>query len=134
MAGLSPKLPLTLDPADGYALNKDLKELSRQNMKMLILTNPGERMMDPEFGVGAGFGVGIAAYLFENNSPSTYSKIEARIQQQVAKYLPYINLEDIIFRAEDPLNKQEDNFLGLSISFSIKKLGIRDVLEVPINL
>ncbi len=128
MAGLSPKLPLTLDPADGYALNKDLKELSRQNMKMLILTNPGERMMDP------GFGVGIAAYLFENNSPSTYSKIEARIQQQVAKYLPYINLEDIIFRAEDPLNKQEDNFLGLSISFSIKKLGIRDVLEVPINL
>ena len=128
MAGLSPKLPLTLDPADGYALNKDLKELSRQNMKMLILTNPGERMMDP------GFGVGIAAYLFENNSPSTYRKIEARIQQQVAKYLPYINLEDIIFRAEDPLNKQEDNFLGLSISFSIKKLGIRDVLEVPINL
>jgi len=128
MAGLSPKLPLTLDPADGYALNKDLKELSRQNMKMLILTNPGERMMDP------GFGVGIAAYLFENNSPSTYSKIEARIQQQVAKYLPYINLEDIIFRAEDPLNKQEDNFLGLSISYSIKKLGIRDVLEVPINL
>ena len=46
MAGLSPKLPLTLDPADGYALNKDLKELSRQNMKMLILTNPGERIIN----------------------------------------------------------------------------------------
>ena len=24
----------------------------KQNLKMLILTNPGERVMDPEFGVG----------------------------------------------------------------------------------
>ena len=50
--GLSPKLPMSLHPADGYRLTKTYKEMVKQNIKMLILTCPGERMMDPLFGVG----------------------------------------------------------------------------------
>ena len=50
--GLSPKLPLTKDPQDGYALNKEYVELVQQNLKMILLTAPGERIMEPEFGVG----------------------------------------------------------------------------------
>jgi len=127
MAGFSPKLPLTLDPDDGYALTKTVKEVAKQNFKMLVLTNPGERIMDPEFGVG------ILAYLFENNTPGVYSQIDARIREQVSKYLPFIALEDIDFKS--PVNDPTlaDNFLGISISYNIKRLNIGDVLEIPLN-
>ena len=53
MAGISVKLPLSVSAQDGaYTLNKDLLSVVKQNFKMLILTNPGEKIMDPEVGVG----------------------------------------------------------------------------------
>ena len=127
MSGFSPKLPLTLDPDDGYTLNKTLKEVARQNFKMLALTNPGERIMDPEFGVG------ILAYLFENNSPATHGQIDARIREQASKYLPNIQVVDIAFNSPVTNSSVADNFLGVSISYNIKRLNIGDVLEIPIN-
>ena len=127
MAGFSPKLPLTLDPDDGYTLTKTLKEVAKQNFKMLVLTNPGERMMDPEFGVG------ILAYLFENNSKATQGRIDARIREQTSKYLPYIQIESILFKSMEDRPELAENFLGVSIAYSIKKLAVRDVLEIPTN-
>ena len=127
MAGFSPKLPLTTDPDDGYALTKTIKELTQQNFKMLVLTNPGERAMDP------GFGVGILAYLFESNSVATQGRIRARVRDQASKYLPHVVVEDVIFNSvnEDP--NVSENFLGVSIVYSIERLAIKDVLEIPIN-
>ena len=127
MAGFSPKLPLTLDVDDGYALTKDLKELAKQNFKNLVLTSPGERIMDPEFGVG------IRSYLFENNSVQTQGRIDARVRSQVQKYLPYIDIESIEFNNVDVNPNVSENFLGVRILYRIKKLAISDVLEIPIN-
>ncbi len=127
MAGFSPKLPLTLDVDDGYALTKDLKELAKQNFKNLVLTSPGERIMDPEFGVG------IRSYLFENNSVQTHGRIDARVRSQVQKYLPYIDIDSIEFNNMDVNPNVSENFLGVRISYRIKKLAISDVLEIPIN-
>tara|TARA_B100000579_G_C22446649_1_gene672357 strand:+ start:179 stop:583 length:405 start_codon:yes stop_codon:yes gene_type:complete len=127
MAGFSPKLPLGLDPDDGYALNKTLKEVARQNFKNLVLTSPGERIMDPEFGVG------IRSYLFENQGPATYGQIEARIREQVQKYLPYIEVDQVVFSSADVDPSMSDNFLGVRISYIIRKLAISDALEIPIN-
>ena len=51
--GLSVALPLRIDPIDGaYGLNKKVSEVASQNLRMIILTSPGERIMYPEFGVG----------------------------------------------------------------------------------
>ena len=127
MAGFSPKLPLTLDSDDGYALTKTIKEVAKQNFTMLVLTNPGERIMDPEFGVG------ILAYLFENNTPGVYSQIDARIREQASKYLPFIIIESIDFKSPVTNPGLTDNFLGVSISYNIKRLNIGDVLEIPLN-
>ena len=60
--GLAPQLPITFNRRDGIANIKNYKLLALQNLKMLVLTIPGERIMDPEFGVG------IYALLFENFS------------------------------------------------------------------
>ena len=59
--GISVKLPLRVTGEDGaYALHKYLIGVVKQNFKNLVLTSPGERFMDPNFGVGA------FALLFEN--------------------------------------------------------------------
>ena len=59
--GISVKLPLRVTAENGpYGLTKDLASTVKQNFKNLVLTAPGERVMD------ANFGVGIYAMLFEN--------------------------------------------------------------------
>ena len=53
MPGIAPKLPISTNPSDGtYTLTKGLNENVKQNLKLLILTSPGERIMMPSFGVG----------------------------------------------------------------------------------
>ena len=54
------KLPLALSDEYGYEMLTDLISVFKQNLKTLILTNPGERVMDPSYGVG------IRKFLFEN--------------------------------------------------------------------
>ena len=64
LQGISPRLPLVYDKTDGpYQLNKTLKQTFQQNLKMLILTMPGERPMIPEFGVGL-----YGCFLYARNS------------------------------------------------------------------
>ena len=120
MAGLSPKLPLSKDPDDGYTLNKTLKELARQNLKMLILTSPGERIMIPQFGVG------LRHYLFENATDEVLSELRFKIIDQARIYLPYITINSVNFHQEFsgtgglPIEPSSNsNYLHLSIDYSI---------------
>tara|TARA_R100000908_G_scaffold60159_1_gene37315 strand:+ start:5126 stop:5512 length:387 start_codon:yes stop_codon:yes gene_type:complete len=127
MAGLSPKLPLVRDPNDGYALTKNLKEVAAQNFKMLILTNPGERIMDVNFGVG------ILGFLFENNSPETYDLIKSTIEEQTSKYLPYIQIRDISFSTPNVVDADPSDTIRLRIVYFIKPLMSTEILELPIG-
>ena len=89
---------------------------------MLLLTNPGERVMDPTFGIG------IKTYLFENFTESTFAKIERSIIKQTNIYLPNIMINEIFF---DPA-QQDTNVLSVRIRYSIPNLNIRDLLEFTI--
>ena len=122
--GLSVKLPLMLDPTDGYTLNKTYKELVQQNLKMLILTSPGERMMDPLFGVG------LRQFLFEQNTPISWGNIEARINTQVAKYMPFVKVIRVDFGKLDDNPAIKDNTLTVSLVYKIIPLDSVDNLEM----
>jgi len=50
MASFSVALPLEFDATDGFRMIKEFNSLIRQNLKMILLTDPGERVMDPLFG------------------------------------------------------------------------------------
>jgi len=132
MPGLSPKLPLNIDQVDGYSLNKTFKQLSRQNLKMVIMTNPGERIMIPDFGVG------IKTYLFENATRTTFDEIEDEIRDQVSKYLPYMTINSIQFNSERGVNMSEieassaSNYVNLQIRYSIPSSFISDELNLKI--
>ena len=122
MATLGVKLPITRNDVHGYTMIDDFGTLIKQNLKMLVLTNPGERVMIPDFGVG------INQYLFENFSTSIYSEIESNIREQVAKYLPVVTIHAVRF--ED--REQDRNTLGVAIVYSIPVLGIKDLLQFTI--
>ena len=49
MSSLSVALPLRYSTTDGYEMNKSIKDVLKQNLKMLVLTNPGERVMDRDW-------------------------------------------------------------------------------------
>ena len=120
-SGLTLKLPVVLDDLDGLKLLKNFPDLVEQNLKNLLLTIPGERIMDPAFGVG------LATFLFEQNDPITYAEIQAKIQQQVRKYLPFVTINKIDFASaatddgvtpvSGPTN--DPNYVGLSITYTI---------------
>jgi len=122
MASIGPKLPLTLDSGDGYTSIKTLKAMIKQNFKMLILTNPGERVMDPEFGVG------IRQFLFENFESDVYARIDEKIREQVNIYLPVVVISNLEFGRRGI----DDNTLAIRVEYSIPDISVIDLLEFTI--
>tara|TARA_Y100000034_G_scaffold72155_1_gene87011 strand:+ start:9432 stop:9872 length:441 start_codon:yes stop_codon:yes gene_type:complete len=124
---LAPKLPLAADPATQYTGIRDYPGIALQNLKMLILTIPSERIMDNEFGVG------LPAYLFEMNDMIVRGRISAKIHEQVNKYLPFIEILDISYHSsvEDPIVSEE--YLGIKITFNIKPISQTRALTLHIN-
>jgi hypothetical protein len=127
-SGLSPQLPLVVDEVFGaYNLNTTFEQLAKQNLKMLILTIPGERIMDPEFGVG------LRKYLFELNGDNTYSEIDRNIREQVQRYLSYISIENIKFQIPEGNPDLFPHNLSISISFTILPLRLSTSLQIDVD-
>ena len=127
-SGLSPKLPLVVREVFGpYDLNTNFEDLAKQNLKMLILTIPGERIMDLRFGVG------LKAYLFEQNNSNTYTTIESKIREQVRRYLKYIQIDDIRFQIPEQNPDLYPHNLSVSISFTILPLQLSTLLQIDVD-
>jgi phage baseplate assembly protein W len=123
--GLGVKLPLVMDDDDGaYLMSKTYEELAQQNLKMLILTNPGERTMDMFFGVG------LRNYLFENNDGSVYADISAKVNEQVARYMSYIEIQDIKYENVGDETSIDENFLNMTVYFKIIPLDLESQLSI----
>lgn len=111
MSGVSVKQPLSVNNTDGaYTLNKSIYESTAQNLRTLVLTIPGERMMDPDFGVG------LRDYLFEQDTPTLKSGIRSTINNQVRRYLPFVNIRGINVLAPEDTGT---SLLSVTISYSI---------------
>tara|TARA_Y100001938_G_C7984412_1_gene376139 strand:+ start:146 stop:529 length:384 start_codon:yes stop_codon:yes gene_type:complete len=127
MSGISVKLPLSLDNQLGpYKLNKTLKDSIKQNFKNLILTNPGERIMDINFGVG------LSRFLFENNTPALRQDISAKVHEQVKMYMPFIKIVSINFIGPNNNVEVDKNSLNMNIKYSIGQLNISDILNITL--
>tara|TARA_Y100000310_G_scaffold195153_1_gene195150 strand:- start:1998 stop:2384 length:387 start_codon:yes stop_codon:yes gene_type:complete len=125
--GLSPKLPLRMDKRVGsYALTQTHTEMIKQNFKNLILTNPGERIMDTRFGAG------LRMLLFELNTDNLRSEIVSRINKQVNLYMPFVLINQIVFHDEGEGISVNPNSLELTINYSIPPLGVNDFLDISL--
>ena len=126
--GFSVSVPMQRDARDGFKMNKTYKQVVAQNLTMLLLTSPGERIMEPSFGVG------VRRFLFEQDSPITYSNLSARIYKQVSKYLSYLELEDVEFFSQGTGHHEvPDNTVKIKISYTIKPLASSATLELVVT-
>jgi hypothetical protein len=123
MPGIAPKLPIQRDSENGFGLIKTYSELIKQNFKNLILTVPGERMMDPEFGVG------IRNFLFLSFSEDTPEQIEEALVEQTSRYMPFVRLGNLdIFEVED------SQILSITIQYSVPTVGVADRISLQASL
>lgn len=126
MAGIAVKLPLHIDSRDGaYALTKTIKENVKQNLKHLVLTAPGERAMDPNFGVG------IRNYLFENSllDINVKSRLEAKILNQIETYMSFLEVQEIVIREIPDI----DYGMNVQIYYFLRSSGFRDTLSLNVE-
>jgi|TARA_R110000803_G_scaffold32010_5_gene70862 phage baseplate assembly protein W len=128
MSGLAAALPLTISESEGvYTLLQTIKQVAAQNLKMVIFTNPGERIMD------IGFGVGIKRFLFRQNAVQTHDVLINRVSEQVTKYLPYIKIIDLDVDSILSNSALPENFIRLRLEYKIRPYNERDVLELSIS-
>lgn len=127
--GVSVKLPLQSDPNDGlFKLNKTAVDSVKQNFKMLLLTEEGEKVMDVNFGVG------LRKQLFENFTFQTSQNIKEKILQQTTKYLPFIRIINIQLGDSQFSDSAliDQNELQILIEYQIEPLNLLDKLQLKI--
>jgi|ETNvirnome_2_300_1030623.scaffolds.fasta_scaffold84655_2 phage baseplate assembly protein W len=128
MPGIAPKLPLAPDSGDGtHSLTKGLNENVKQNLKLLILTCPGERVMMPSFGVG------LKRWLFEQNTNQAKGEIQGMIKSQISKHMPFVDLIDVIITDEvTEAGASKTNFIKVSVHYRVRAAGYVDVLDLSV--
>jgi len=105
----------------GYFSTSADKRLIKENMKQILLTNPGERVHLPKFGVG------LRRYLFEMNDEQLAGAIKERILEQISTYEPLAEIIDIQF-------KQVDNLLQIRLIYRMKDIASTpETLELKIS-
>lgn len=90
------------------ALLKD-EDAVKESIRNLILTDPGERLMQPFIGGG------IRALLFENVTPGILKLIEERVKNTINTYEPRCELIDVTVSSII-----DDNTVRVSVIFYIK--------------
>ena len=126
MSNYAPALPLTISPKNGYENLQEVKKVILQNMKMIVLTSPGERIMDPFFGVG------VRRYLFDQNTEATHLKIKTRIKKQIGEYMPFVQIRKVDISSDlDQMNFPSNSIL-ITIEFSIENIGVVDRMTIKV--
>tara|TARA_Y100000385_G_scaffold223572_1_gene233702 strand:- start:212 stop:619 length:408 start_codon:yes stop_codon:yes gene_type:complete len=99
------EFPLDHSPEGFFYKTKTVLQQSKANLRNLLLTTPGERIFQPEFGSQ------LKSIVFEQG-PDIPNRVEEAIRSAVDKHLAYININDVF-------TIQENNTLNVSIEYSV---------------
>ncbi len=81
--------PFPVKPVNGRLAYVQHEQDIEQAIRIILLTERGERLMLP------GFGAGIRNYVFEPNSAATHRGIEGAIRTALVDWEPRIDLERV---------------------------------------
>jgi phage baseplate assembly protein W len=127
MSGIAVRIPLIKDKQNGFELLQNYNDVVTQNLKMLVLTCPGERIMDPEFGVGA------RNFLFELSNSQTRERFKTKLLEQQQKYLPFLTIQDIQFFSTFENPEIDENTINIKIFYFNKIFKTSGALSLPIT-
>ncbi len=130
--GLSVKLPLNYTAKSGgvsgpYEMNKENMSMVQQNLKTLLLTAPGERIMDSSYGVG------LRNFLFQPSTPVNIEIIRQRIIDQIKIYMPFVLVTGLQIENTSTAPDIDENTIFITLAYSVPNIGRTDVLRLSIS-
>jgi phage baseplate assembly protein W len=66
----------------------------RESIRIILMTEPGERLRLPQFGAGLG------RFLFEPNTVATHAQIAERIRDALVRWEPRVRVQDVQVMAD----------------------------------
>jgi phage baseplate assembly protein W len=103
---------LSVNPISKDIALKRNEEAVKESIKNLILTDKGERLMQPLIGGN------IRAMLFENNTPAVIKMIQEQVRITIETYEPRCSLIDV-----NVLSSLDDNTVKIDIYFYINNVA-----------
>jgi|tagenome__1003787_1003787.scaffolds.fasta_scaffold20654341_2 phage baseplate assembly protein W len=94
----------------------------RESIRIILTTEPGERLMLPSFGAG------LRSFLFEPNVPATHRLMEERIGFALRRWEPRIAVDAVVVGAapEDPVRA------AMAITYALVATNTRDGIELSV--
>ena len=118
------KFPLSVvSKEDTFAVidETNIKEVVKFNIKSTILTCPGERRSNPDFGVCA------KRSLFEFSGDT--SQLFNEIVNQISEYVPYCSIDNLKITTPD----DSPNTIFITLEYSIPLINQKDVFELILS-
>jgi len=97
------------DTQGDFHLSYTTLEQTKSNLRNLVLTNRGERIMHPEFGCD------VWKSLFEHNTIQLREGLKDRIEKQIGIWLPYVNVGEVSVE----VGEGNENRLNIGITFAL---------------
>ena len=96
----------------------------RQAIRIILGTNPGERVMRPDFGAG------LREFVFEPISIATMESLKTRVREALVDWEPRIDLDDVQVTADDT----EVNKLLVDVKYRVRATNTHANLVYPFYL
>lgn len=118
------KIPIQITNV-AFAQNFTELEQLKSNIKNLLLTKRGERVMNPDFGAG------VETLLFEQLDEDFEEKIQDIITTSVEQYIPNVSIDEINV---DLSNENRDrNTVNISLKFRSRSTGLSDTVSFNVQ-
>ena len=115
------RFPPLLPPGFAWVRDADAVE---QAIRTLLITEPGERLRRPDYGVG------LRRWLFSNNTPELRTQITRAIEDAIARHEPRIQLQEVAV-TPDPA---QPTLLHIALTYEIRALPGPRNLVFPFDL
>jgi hypothetical protein len=96
----------------------------REAIRIILLTEPGERVMLPAFGGG------LRRFLFEPNTPATRRLIQQQIERALAQWEPRVQVQAVRVEAD----AADEHTAVATIQYRLVANQAGDLLRIRISL
>ena len=110
--------------ADGRLRWSEGETNIRESIRIILSTDPGERVRLPDFGAG------LTRYLFEPNVPATHARIAQSITSALARSEPRVAVEAVDV-ADDPVDARS---AIATIAYRLVATGARERTSVSVPI
>jgi phage baseplate assembly protein W len=102
--------------------NYTTAEATRYNLLNYLLTNPGERPLNPSFGGG------LRAFIFEQIVDDNLNFLKEEVEEKLKLYFSNIQVDKL-----EILQQSNNNTISVSLNYSIKNTNINDTVEIDFS-